>query len=102
MFFGFSRVAHSQGWYPNGSLPYPDQDVAAFLLTRGPWAYIGYGWTGCADADHPFTRPASLDADYGVPEGFCHEVADGVWTREWSKATVSLDCNTFSAKIAPK
>ena len=38
------------------------------------------------------------------PTGFCTETApnSGVFTREWSKATVSLDCGTFTASIVPK
>ena len=75
--------------------------LAAFLLTRGPWAWFGYGWTGCADAKHPFTRPKELDADYGAPEGFCSETHEnsGIFTRKWSKAAVTLNCNTFEAEI---
>jgi hypothetical protein len=100
LFFGYSRSAHSQPW----PLPYPQQDLAAFLLTRGPYAYFGYGWCGCASTSgsHPFTRPAELDADYGMPVEFCHETATGVFTREWTRATVTLDCNTFNATIAMK
>ena len=74
------------------------------LQVRGPYATFGYGWTGCADATHPFTRPADLDVDYGVPIGFCAETGpgSGVFTREWTKATVTLDCNSFNATIAMK
>ena len=43
--------------------------LAAFLITRGPYAWFGYGWTGCADHNHPFTRPKELDVDYGIPLG---------------------------------
>ena len=43
LFYGYSRIAHSTPF----PLPSPDQDLAAFLLTRGPYAYFGYGWTGC-------------------------------------------------------
>lgn len=108
MFFGYSRYQHSQAWgnaslpgQSYGSLVSPTQDLAAFLLTRGPWAWFGYGWTGCADAKHPFTRPNELDADYGVPQGFCAETApgSGVFERRWTKADVSIDCNDFTAEI---
>ncbi len=80
------------------------QDLAAFLLVRGPYAAFGYGWTGCADATHPFTRPPALEADYGVPNGFCEETSpgSGVFARDWSLATVTLDCNGFNATIAMK
>ena len=40
-----------------------------------------------------------LDIDYGEPLGVAVEVAEGVWVREWSKATVHLDCNTYTPKI---
>jgi hypothetical protein len=104
LFLGFSRVQHSQAWYPNGTLPSPEQDIAAFLLTRGAYAYVGYGWTGCADAQHPFTRPALLDADFGSPVGFCSETAPGsqVWTREFDNAVVRLDCGAWKANYTWK
>lgn len=97
LFFGYSRVTHSQAW----PLPYPDQDLAAFMLVRGKAAAFGYGWTGCADATHPFTKPANLDVDYGEPLGFCEETGagTGVFTREYTKSTFSLDCNSFTANI---
>lgn len=106
MFFGYSRYAHSQAWgnaskpgQSYGSLLSPTQDLAVFLLTRGPYAFFGYGWTGCADQKHPFTRPAALDADYGTPVGYCEEVQNGVFKRKWTKADVSIDCNAFTAEI---
>lgn len=98
LFFGYSRVKHTQAW----PLPSPDQDLAAFLLTRGPYAWIGYGWTGCVDATHPFTRPASLDTEYGDPAGDCSESSPGVFTREYTAASISLDCNSFTANITMK
>ena len=46
--------------------------------------------------------PDELNEDFGVPlTEYCQEVAStAVFTRKWSKATVSVDCNTLSAKIA--
>lgn len=73
-----------------------------FLLSRGPYAYFGYGWTGCIDATHPFTRPASLDKDYGTPLGFCAEASPGVWKRSFTKADVTMDCATYEATITMK
>ncbi len=96
LFFGFSRVKHSQAW----PLPSPTQDLAAFLITRGPYAWFGYGWTGCADADHPFTRPAELDVDYGEPTSFCAEVQPGVFQRNFTNAQIQLNCNNFVANIS--
>ena len=98
-FYGFSREAHSKPF----PLPSPAQDIAAFVLTRGPYAFMGYGWTGCFDASHPFTRPAELDLDLGTPLGFCSETAPGsnVWSRSFSRYTVSLDCSAWQATFAP-
>jgi hypothetical protein len=35
----------------------------------------------------------------GVPDGLCTEAISGVFTRQWSAGTASLDCNTFSADL---
>merc|ERR1711879_419574 len=32
--------------------------TAEFLLTRGPYAWIGYGWEGCTHGDQERPRPA--------------------------------------------
>jgi len=50
------------------------QDLASFLLVRGRYAWLGYGWQGCTNGD---THSASgsgygkwgteLDEDYGEP-----------------------------------
>lgn len=105
----FSRVDHHADiglWYPNGTLPFFAQDLATFLLVRGPHAYIGYTWSGCTDSGYPsgcnshwspehpegrpcrfpryrdrtpFSRPEQLDWDYGVPTGDspCAETTPG-------------------------
>ena len=39
----------------------------------------------------------------GEPQGLCAETASkGVWRREWSHATVEMDCNSWSANITMK
>ena len=54
----------------------------------------------------PFPRPAALDGDYGEPMGGapCAETAkgSGIFRREWTKASVELDCNSFTSKIDMK
>ena len=61
---------------------------------------LRYSWGGC---NREYARPAMLDADFGVPEDkACKEVDGGVFTREWSRATVSLDTNTNTATIKMK
>ena len=39
------------------------------------------------------------DLDFGVPTALCNETASGVFTRPWSNAVVTLDCNTFTADL---
>ena len=91
------------------------------------FAWLGYTWSGCTDSgypagcdpactqpgckpcrfptamdSHPFPRPGALDSDFGEPVGQCHESSAGVWTREWSKASVELNCNSFRASMLKK
>ena len=85
-------------------------DVASFLVARGPWAWLGYGWMGCGcgwenngEMDcGGYLRPASFDVDYGEPLGLCKETRDGLFVREWSKATVSVDCTNLEPQITMK
>ena len=42
-------------------LPAPLQDIATFLLVRGPWAWMGFGWLGCTAS---YERPEALHYDY--------------------------------------
>jgi hypothetical protein len=87
-------------------LPFVTQDVASFLLTRGEYAWLGHNWMGClTDASNPFLRPVELDIDYGVPlESHCKETApnSGIFSREWSKVHVELNCNTWVATLNAK
>lgn len=47
--------------------------------------------------------PPQLSADYGEPvDPVCYETVPGssaVFTRKWSKATVTLDCGKWQATI---
>jgi hypothetical protein len=92
---------------PNASafwpLPFASQDTAQFLLVRGPYAWLGYAWSSCREPS-AFVRPPAFDVDYGEPLGFCAETAPGssVWSREYTKYSVSLDCASFTATLAPK
>jgi hypothetical protein len=56
------------------------------------------------DATHPFTRPASLDKDYGTPLNFCSETSPGskVWTRNYTKLDLAIDCSTYEATFTEK
>jgi hypothetical protein len=147
LFYGYSRSAHTTPF----PLPTPDQDLAMFLLARGPYAFFGcvrregvllrvatssdrpacarrtaaavragppplfphpnplplprsYGWTGCISSSRPFTRPPSIDREYGSPLNNCSETSPGshVWTRNFTGADVSIDCDSFTATFAMK
>jgi hypothetical protein len=76
-----------------------EQDLANFLLVRGPYAWLGHGWTGCSK-NYPF--PPELNMDYGEPtNGICAETApkSGVFTRSWTHVDVEMDCNTWLPSI---
>lgn len=78
--------------------------TAEFLLTRGPYAILGYSWHGCTNGNHSRPRAKEWDEDFGEPldsGAACQETgADtGVFMRKWSKATVQWDCNARRGKI---
>lgn len=90
-------------------------DVAYFLLTRAPFAWIGGGpmlgwhmshwWRPGKSRRISFRddlRPAQFNADYGVPTSNCSASSAGVYSREWTKATVIVDCNKLSGTITMK
>jgi len=79
-----------------------DQYTAVFLLTRGDYAWIGYGFRGCKSK--PYPRPAEWDMDYGTPTETCAETEDNslVFKRRWSKASVEWDCNSGRGTISMK
>jgi hypothetical protein len=77
-----------------------EQYTAAFLLTRGIYAFIGFEWAGCRSNHYP--RPEWWDRDYGVPVGNCTAASgqnDGRFVRKFSKATVTWDCVNGSGSI---
>lgn len=51
-----------------------------------------------------FKGPAEWDTDYGTPNGPCAETGagTGIFSRSWSKATVTWDCSTAHAEITMK
>ena len=55
----------------------------------------------------PYVRPPELDLDYGEPIGHCKETFtnSGVFQREWTKASVQMNCGVGKygeAKITMK
>merc|ERR1712217_577457 len=78
------------------------QSTVNFLLTRGPYAYIGYDWNGCygdgvndRKLSHGYHRSPLWDEDFGIPEGICYQTTkdSGVFRRNWTQAVVTWDCN---------
>ena len=85
-------------------LPEFERDLAIFLLVRGPHAYIGHSWRGCAAGGGagPFHYPDALNADLGEPVGLCRETANNVFERDWTKARVRMDCSDFEGTVTMK
>ena len=77
-----------------------------FLLVRGPFAWLGYSWMGCNTGDVAASlRPQEVEVDYGEPtDDHCVETTagSGVFTREWSKASIAMDCTKWEATITMK
>lgn len=99
----FCRYAFGPGGCRGDPSILPDllQDLANFLLIRGPYSWLGHGWLGCS-RDYVF--PPQLQMDYGEPMGLCSETAPGsnVFARDWTKATVQMDCNKWEPTITWK
>ena len=64
----------------------------------------GHRGSGSGDVPIPPTPKEMFDTDYGTPNGLCKETApgSGVFERDWSKATVQVDCNKWQGKITMK
>ena len=92
-----------------------------WLTSCVDWLRSGHGWKGCSK-NYPF--PPEFDLDYvsaaislcllrnlkeAVAQGepvdkVCKETApnSGIFTREWSKADVKMDCNNWKPTITMK
>lgn len=92
----FTRPSTPRRPHPAPLFPALLQDIARFMLVRGPYSWMGYGWEGCITTPPPVV---AYDHDYGQPKGHCAEVSPGVFHRSWSKAEVTMDCNSFVANI---
>ena len=110
-------VQHEAMWYPATQTRAATtqhgkglwgQDLVSFLLIRGPYAYFGHGWQGCAqplaDQGGGYPFPSQLNTDFGTPLGLCAEThaGSGVYQREYTKATVKMDCNTGEPSVVLK
>jgi hypothetical protein len=68
--------------------------LAAFLVGRGPYAFVGYGWYGGGSESIP-AFDALWDTDVGTPVGLCAQAAPGVFSRTWTRGTATIDCNKW-------
>lgn len=91
-------------------LPAFESDLAAFLLIRGPFAWLGFAWNGCSRDAWPlggrnnqsFSFPDALNRDVGAPvDAFCSETVagSGVFTRSWGGAAATFDCHAGSGRV---
>ena len=99
----FLKYAFSPGGCQGdpGNLTSPLQDIANFLLVRGDYALLGHGWLGCS---REYQVPEQINWDFGTPTELCHETAagSGIFTRDWTKATIGMDCNTWTPTLKMK
>ena len=72
-------------------------------LTRGDYAWIGWGWSHPELHDHyGLPRAENFDVDYGGKASApCAESAasPGVFTRKYPKATITWDCHAGRGSI---
>lgn len=71
-----------------------------------PWLHPGWHmshwWTANQTRPIQFRtdlRPAEFNEDYGEPLCSCTQVSPGVFVRFWSKANVTVNCNTLEGDI---
>lgn len=71
-----------------------NQSVAAFLIVRPPYGWIGGGWES---DDSSWDNIFLLQA--GAPLGLCEEGPSNVFSRAWTAGTASLNCSAWSATL---
>lgn len=71
-----------------------NQTVAAFLITRPPYAYLGWGWES---DDRNWNDLFWLQVGEPLNDNLCMETQEGIFSRIYTLGTVSLNCNTWTA-----
>jgi hypothetical protein len=74
--------------------------VAAFLISRGESAMLEFPVAGAYEDMGMYASSPLLSLDFGTPQGPGEETSLGVFTRKWTAATVSLDCNSYTSSFA--
>ena len=95
MAVGFAMDRTGGKGYTDATAP---QTVAAFLLTRKDHWYFGVTQSSDTMA---LSTAALLLSDYGAPLGAMGNSTPTVFVRHYEKATVQLDCGTFTASFTP-
>ena len=91
-----SGTANDTGQRPSELGPASNQSVAAFLITRPPIAYIGWGW----ESGLTYDKWSDLFLlQPGTPAALCEEKPRGVFSRRWSAGTARLDCARWEAEL---
>lgn len=78
-----------------------DQEIAAFLIARGPSAVMEFPVLGAYGAAVEYGWNPLMDEDFGVPLDKATENPAHVFTRRWSNATISLNCAMWKATFSP-
>ncbi len=71
-----------------------NQSLAAFLITRPPIAFFGFGW----ESDQRNWRSEFL-WDVGTPQGLCTETEENVFSRAWTHGAAVLNCSSYEAVV---
>lgn len=93
----WQRVPRSVAWPSAQADKLPV--LASFLVSRGPWDFVGWGWYGAGKIGLPTWDPLFDQYDVGEPAGDCTLSAPGVYTRKWTKGTATLDCVNWQATL---
>jgi hypothetical protein len=84
-------------------LPFATQEIIAFQLMRGPYAYFGFGeWGMTWQTSPPLPFPAIIHEDFGEPTGPCTETIPGssqIFVRSFTKANISLNCESYETTV---
>ena len=95
--------AHDNSQIVCALCPLPHCIIPKHQLTRGDYAWIGWGWSHPELNDHyGLPRAENFDVDYGGKASApCAESAasPGVFTRKYPKATITWDCHAGRGSI---
>jgi len=92
--FAMDRTGGNGGYSDTNS----SQVVAAFMLTRGDYWFLGLNQKSSIPGDN--ATAALLLSDFGAPLGAMTN-SSLVFERKYTHATVQLDCATFTATFTP-